>query len=403
MRIALLVIWIAIARAAGAACVDQCAVDLGGSGPFYDACVAGCSLCGNGVLDGAEDCDDGNNAGGDCCDAACRFESAGSPCEGDDDPCTTDFCDGNGACDDEEKPAIGCREPIVPGGATLVMRDAENDAKDLLVWKWRRGQATSKAEFGEPNDSTIYALCIYDDVDGLLSAVTLDPGGTCGQHACWAERPGGFRFRSREREPEGASTLVLQHGRRDGRARIVLQASGDNLDLPDLADLASPLTVQLRRTGSSVCWAARYSFPPARRKGGFLFRDKSDPPPPSTTTTTTTTTTVPDTTSTTIAGPPTTTFPGQTTTTTTLPTTRVEVTVVDAAGAPVPDADVTISYADGFEDDEFSDDSGLAVFDGQPVGVPATITAEDDVDDRIGSATSLGFASGVAAITVTVR
>src|SRR4030095_11577325 len=217
----------------------------------------------------------------------------------------------------------------------------------------RSGQETSRADFGEPNDSTIYALCVYDDVDGLLSAVTLDPGGSCGQHACWAERAGGFRFRSREREPEGASALVLQHGRRDGRARIVLQASGDNLDLPDLADLASPLTVQLRRTGSSVCWGARYSFPPARRKGGFLFRDHSDPAPPSTTTTTTTTT-APETTSTTIAGPPTTTFPGQTTTTT-LPTTRVEVTVVDTSGAPVADADVTISYANGFEDDEFSD------------------------------------------------
>ena len=64
---------------------------------------------------------------------------------------------------------------------------------------------------------------------------------------------------------------------------------------------------------------------------------------------------------------------------------------------------MTIAYANGFEDDEFSDDSGLAIFDGQPVGVPATVTAEDDEQDRIGSATSLGFASGVAAITVTVR
>src|SRR5262245_15502949 len=400
MRIALLVIWLAIARAAGAACVDQCAVDFGGAGPFYDACVAGCSLCGNGMLDGDEDCDDGNNAGGDCCDAACRFELAGSPCPGDDDPCTTDFCDGNGSCDNEEKPAPDCRQPIATGGATLVMRDAKNDAKDLLAWKWRHGQETSKAEFGEPNASTTYALCIYDDVDGLLSSVTLDPGGTCGQHACWAEGASGFRFRSREREPDGASTLVLHHGRRDGRARIVFLASGANLDLPDLSDMASPLTVQLRRTGSSVCWGARYSFPPARQRGGSLFRDRSDPAPP---TTSTTTTTVPATTSTTIGGPPTTTFPGETTTTTTLPTTGVEVTVVDATGAPVADADVTISYADGFEDEEFSDDSGLAVFEDQPVGVPARITAEDDLEDRIGSATSMGFGTGGAAITVTVR
>jgi cysteine-rich repeat protein len=403
MRIALLVVWLAIARAAGAACLDDCLIDFGGAGPTYDTCVAACGVCGNGEIEGDEDCDDGNTVGGDCCDATCRFEPAGSPCEGDDDPCTTDTCDGEGDCDDEEVPALDCRSPAVAGGATLVMRDVEHDAKDLLVWKWRRGAATTKAEFGDPTNSTTFALCIYDDVDGLLTTITLPAGGTCGPHACWAERPGGFRYRNRAREPEGAGELLLQQGRHDGRSEIVLEARGENLDLPDLESLESPLTIQLRRTGSQLCWGARYSFPPARRKGAVLFRDRSDPAPPTTSTTSTTTTTAPapDTTSTTIAGPPTTSAPGATTTTT-LGGASVEVTVVDAAGAPVAEADVTVAYAGGTEDFDFTDDAGLATFDGQPVGLAATVTAEDD-NDRTGSVSSPGFATGPNRITVTVR
>src|SRR5262249_50307110 len=38
-------------------------------------------LCGNGVVDSGEQCDDGNTTGGDCCTADCRFESSGSSCQ----------------------------------------------------------------------------------------------------------------------------------------------------------------------------------------------------------------------------------------------------------------------------------------------------------------------------------
>jgi hypothetical protein len=96
-----------------------------------------------------------------------------------------------------------------------------------------------------------------------------------------------------------------------------------------------------------------------------------------------------------------TTAPGATTTTT-LGGASLEVTVVDAAGAPVADADVTVTYADGNEDFYFTDDAGVAVFTGQPVGVAATIAAEDD-DNRTGEASSPSFAPGVNRVTVTVR
>src|SRR5262249_18419498 len=148
------------------------------------------------------------------------------------------------------------------------------------------------------------------------------------------------------------------------------KASGANLDLPDLGSLESPVTVQLRRTGSAVCWGAEYSFPPARRNGASSFRDRSDPPPASTTTTSTTSTTL---TSTTTPG-----SGGSPTTSSTLPGASVTVTVLDASSAPVADADVTISYAGGQDEaDDFTDETGTVVFTEQPVGVAAVVSADD--------------------------
>jgi len=56
------------------------------------------AVCGDGIQQAGEDCDDGNLANGDCCSDACAFETSGSACS-DADACTTpDACDGAGGC-----------------------------------------------------------------------------------------------------------------------------------------------------------------------------------------------------------------------------------------------------------------------------------------------------------------
>ena len=54
-------------------------------------------VCGNGVLDVGEQCDDGNKLAGDCCSPTCTSEPLGSPCT-DGNPCTNDACNGAGVC-----------------------------------------------------------------------------------------------------------------------------------------------------------------------------------------------------------------------------------------------------------------------------------------------------------------
>ena len=55
-------------------------------------------VCGNGIVEPGEQCDDGNAVNGDCCSSTCQFEPLKSPCN-DHNPCTTgDGCNGAGVC-----------------------------------------------------------------------------------------------------------------------------------------------------------------------------------------------------------------------------------------------------------------------------------------------------------------
>jgi cysteine-rich repeat protein len=64
-------------------------------------------VCGNGVVEVNEQCDDGNILDADCCSAQCVFESFGSPCGNQDTTACTDpdSCTGDGYCSPRNQPA----------------------------------------------------------------------------------------------------------------------------------------------------------------------------------------------------------------------------------------------------------------------------------------------------------
>src|SRR5438552_18504574 len=66
-------------------------------------------VCGNGVLDVGEQCDDGNKLAGDCCSPTCTFEPLGSPCTAA-SVCTNNACNGAGACGFLSFNAIPCTD-----------------------------------------------------------------------------------------------------------------------------------------------------------------------------------------------------------------------------------------------------------------------------------------------------
>jgi hypothetical protein len=174
---------------------------------------------------------------------------------------------------------VGCRTPAT---SVLLLKDAEDDNSDRLVWKWSHGAATDLFAFGNPvTGSTDYGLCIYGSdagVPALALAAEVNGSSMCAGTFCW--RPigvEGFKYRDRDGTAGHLSLVKLRTGG-DGEARILVKAKGMNLPMPTPADGNNLLrqdpvvTVQLVNT-EGECWQAVFHSP-AQRVSGSLLKDR---------------------------------------------------------------------------------------------------------------------------------
>ncbi len=174
-----------------------------------------------------------------------------------------------------QTPASGCHSAPT-GKRGLRLWNRHRDRRDRLVWEWRRGEATSVADFGDPLATTGYALCVYDQVDGnptlVLSPVVLG-GATCGGRPCWEATRRGFVYVNEEDPPDGICRIMLRAGDA-GRTRICVKAKGPSVGaiIPFKQD--PTVTVQLVNS-IGECWETRYSAP-AVVNDGSQFNDKND-------------------------------------------------------------------------------------------------------------------------------
>ena len=115
------------------------------------------ATCGNRIVCGAEQCDDGNTVDGDCCSCGCLAQSFGDACD-DGDLCTRlDQCDGTGAC-------IGSAHAEPPlrahgwGNAAIRVIDSHlGNKRDALLWRLSKSERRSRG-YGDPSVGTDYAL-----------------------------------------------------------------------------------------------------------------------------------------------------------------------------------------------------------------------------------------------------
>src|SRR5205085_2333392 len=126
---------------------------------------------------------------------------------------------------------------------------------------------------GDPLGGTTYTLCVYDN-NALIASAAAPAAGTCGSKPCWSSETDGFSYRDPLRTPEGILKVRLRAGAA-GDAQLQVKAKGVNLHMPDLAQIAGPVDVQLIQSASSVCWGARYSSPFAA-SSSESFKDTSD-------------------------------------------------------------------------------------------------------------------------------
>ncbi len=200
-----------------------------------------------------EQCDDGNTVDGDGCSSTCQNETyIGCPAT----------------------PLAGCLSPTATAKSQLKIKNTGVATKSQLQWKWGSGAATLLADFGSPDATDDYALCIYDNGTRIYRGA-VPPGGTCGTKPCWKASTKGYQFKSKTLMPDGIQALKLKAGG-TGKASVAIKAKGALLQVPDISALTGgPITVQLRRAGASVCWQAVFHTP-FTKNDGVVFNDKSD-------------------------------------------------------------------------------------------------------------------------------
>lgn len=197
----------------------------------------GCLLCGNGSIDGDEECDDGNIDDGDGCDAACHSESTGGCLQAiDESGCVTGFAK----------------------GALIVQEKAPG--KEKLVAKLLKGPALEQTDMGDPLDpgGTSYSLCIYDASGNLAGQASVDRAGdTCAGKPCWKpvgkaptdpNGPGkGYKYKDANLASDGIKKLLYKGGD-VGKSKAIVKGKGANLPagIPAALQNSPTATVQLR-------------------------------------------------------------------------------------------------------------------------------------------------------------
>ncbi len=225
-----------------------------------DGCDSNCTLtgCGNSVVTAGEQCDDGNTAGGDCCSATCQLEADGSPCS-DGNACSFgDICTA-GLCSGDSSPLLGCRQ------APSAQLSLDRRGRGKMKWKWRKGAATDAADWGNPVDgNTSFLICLYDsaaNVAGVEMITELPAGGSCNGKPCWKTRGSkSLGYKDRSGTAGGITKLKIKAGG-GGKAGLQVQGKGSGLLLPRLP-LAQDPSVMIQLSNShGACWESVFPAP----------------------------------------------------------------------------------------------------------------------------------------------
>jgi len=240
-------------------------------------------VCGDGIREGTEACDDGNTSAGDCCSSTCAFDPVGTPCP-DVDVCTGgETCDGAGACvvsstldcddglpctHDVCDPSLGCQalpepdpscHPMTKAKLSVVDR-ADFDTGDRLKVNAKMGGAAGA--IGDPTATTAYAVCVFDAAGGTTTNVIqidVPPGPP------WAASgaSGTFGYIDQSQATDGVEKILLKQAS-NGLIKFLLLGKGPNVPLPGPTAAAAyftadpQVTVQVA-TSDAECWRSGFT------------------------------------------------------------------------------------------------------------------------------------------------
>jgi hypothetical protein len=158
--------------------------------------------------------------------------------------------------------------PASPDGACLnsfahgLMLVNEASGSQKLLVKMIGGPALMQSDLGNPlaSGGTAYAVCIYDNLGGLVGHLSVDRAGDfCRGNPCWKALGGapggtGFKYKDGTLSSDGVS-LILVKGGAAGQSKALVKAGGSSLPGGITAALQSSTnaTVQLRGSDATQC------------------------------------------------------------------------------------------------------------------------------------------------------
>ena len=240
-----------------------------------DGCDTNCTLtgCGNAITTAGEECDDGNTDDFDCCSSSCLFEGSGSSCD-DGVPCTgSDQCDGIGACMGSAAPDPTCWTPAVDSrGSILKLRDHPS-GKDRFSWKWGKGPEVTAVALGDPAASDDMVVCVLLD-EG--SGWTVFNSALAPYGSRWALKGAStWKYKDTSLSPDGLKQIKIKPGIA-GKGKVKVRGSGANLGLAGLPLAPAALVaVEMRNVANDACFGAAYT-PDFRRNDSERFQAVAD-------------------------------------------------------------------------------------------------------------------------------
>jgi len=160
-------------------------------------------------------------------------------------------------------PAQGACPPVALPGcrtaskSTLVIRDGGGSA--VLRWRGTWGTVAARDDFGNPQLSATYLLCVYAGTEKAL----IDAGGAPvpADGTKWRATGKGWRYKDPQGTAAGVTKIALTLARPNG-SKASLSGSGSALPVPPLPIAAPyfPLTMQLSNSDTTpICWESVFA------------------------------------------------------------------------------------------------------------------------------------------------
>jgi len=137
-------------------------------------------------------------------------------------------------------------------------RDNDSNAKDRMLWKWRKGEMTTPEEFSDPRTSSNYEVCVFHEEGNtptLLLGARVPPSASA-----WGGAGGkGFKY-SDAAGTHGGITGILLRGGEAGKSKVIVKGRGDALGDPSLplSTATTGIRAQLTNMSNGVCWESEF-------------------------------------------------------------------------------------------------------------------------------------------------